>query len=97
MGPYRPSSTESILFMYYDERMDIKSNIALCLREFPRLRAKPKKSPTGRKAKFYRVSYVHIRKMLNFKNHYANESLINLIDNKSVYSLEECTVKYTFC
>ena len=35
-----------VLYPYFDETRYIQSNIALCLREFPR--AKPKRTPEGR-------------------------------------------------
>ena len=34
-----------ILYLYWDERRDIQSNIPLCLKEFPR--GKPKGTPEG--------------------------------------------------
>ena len=75
-----------ILYPYQEKTRDIRSNITLCLKEFPR--AKPKETPEGKG--LYLTVYPESSPntdIISFNNHQANVYLIILIDNKSVYSL----------
>ena len=79
-------STQIILYPYWDNRRDIRSNIPLRLKEFPR--AKPKETSEGRRV--YLTVYPESspnKTLYHFNNHLAIVYLVILIDNLYVYSL----------
>ena len=79
-------STQIILYPYWDKRRDIRSNIPLRLKEFPR--AKPEGTPEGRAV--YLTVYPELspnKTLYHFNNHLAIAYLVILIDNLYVYSL----------
>ena len=70
------------LYLYYDKRRDIRSNISLRLKEKGYIW-------------LHNLSQVLIRTVYQFNHHYANDSLIKPVYSLVRILPRECTVKYT--